>query len=358
MKVKSWKRSFCLPVALLLMGITLLLSVSPVVQAAEYMTLYPLAHLEVDDCLKLPCDGYIRHITRFVDSAVLRGDVQPPDEVILPLVLQATSSDGVGYISTFPNDFRLFIPPGTTKVIISMFLAESDAKLVLRYKSPPTCSAYYSSEDIDWETSTDLDEMDQDVYLSYHNLYVSDTFRPSVEESGWLYIKKLAGTMDSITVSITVDPAEFMVWYNDLEVIWDGNGDPWSENNGVASIEVCGSDNLDACQESNCQTDGKGYWYNDELGGDEYCHAMPPACDETDFYWYEDECHEEPEQGVCSEDNLYACSTEAECVDAGGEWYIKSACVEKGSSTYTPYTPPGVIIHEYKYFDGKRNELV
>jgi hypothetical protein len=49
---------------------------------------------------------------------------------------------------------------------------------------------------------------------------------------------------------------------------------------------------------------------------------------------------EEPEQGVCSEDNLYACSTEAECVDAGGEWYIKSACVEKGSSTYTPYTPP------------------
>ncbi|MEA1922259.1 MAG: hypothetical protein U9N63_06335, partial [Pseudomonadota bacterium] len=341
-----------------------------------------------------------------------------------------------------------------------------------------------------------------DVYRHGRYITAEDGILPSPDESGWLYIKNLNGvSLTKVRVVIKVDLAEFVAWYKPF-MSWDENGDPWSADHGVAPVEVCAPDNLDACNESNCQTDGEGYWYND-VGGDEYCHETPacdgdtyydcltesqclsadgdlywyedevdgekschpvPACkrdidtgefvedctpvncitavqcedadffwyeDEVDgektchelracernfetgaeevcsaancitpdqctssnFYWYEDEigadkychemkscernlntggeedcspdncitedqcddahfywykgededtasCHQEPEQGVCSENNLLACSTEAECVAAGGEWYNYSACVKKRSSSYTPYTPP------------------
>jgi len=276
--------------------------------------------------------------------------------VTLSLAFQTTAPDAGDYIYALPDDFRLFIPPGTVYVAMSIFVANQNRiGMALRYQRPPECASCRYG-DMPWDrVTTRLNTMkDRDVFKQSANGLITivpdtelrDPF--NIDDAGWLYIRKLpldSSQLRTVSVYLKVDLAAFVAWYNG-PVQWDANGDPWSENNEVDPIEVCSSDNHDGCNESNCQTDGEGYWYNDAEGGDEYCHAMPPACDgddcltesqclsaATDLYWYEDAigeykyCHEvlacqcDSTGAVVEECTPVNCITSVQCEDADFFWY-------------------------------------
>jgi len=342
MGMNIWKRSTWRLISRVMVSMVLLLMVTPRVSAAaEYVSLYRY--------------GYKAHVAAAIDSVVLSGEVAPTGTARLSF------SPG-----SIPDAFRLFIPPGTVSVSISLFTNERHGvPLALRYQQPPMCS-YCRTWDVDtWDYSPKFDEMtDHDVYTGGRSFMVEDRFSPvlDVGGSGWLY--GYQQELSDMSISIEVDLATFVAWYNDPETIWDVNGDPWSANNEIAPLQACDRDHLDVCQESNCHADGEGYWYNDVKGGPEYCHAMPPDCDgddcltesqclsaDADLYWYKDDvdgeptCHPMPacqrdwDTGAFVEEcTPVNCITAAQCEDADLDFYWYNDV--EGDDEYCHATPP------------------
>ena len=133
----------------------------------------------------------------------------------------------VSFSNGVPSVFRLFIPPGAVSARISVFTQNDYGELVVRYQSPPVGTSY-----IENQGGYRLKSMiDKDVYLRERNIWIiDDRFQAlGVAGSGWLYVKKLnRARLKTISATITIDVAKFLVWYNNPDTKWDRNGDPWS----------------------------------------------------------------------------------------------------------------------------------
>ena len=170
-------------------------------------------------------------------------------------------------IDSFPEGFRLFIPPGTVYAGVTLYFPINAREgVVVRYKRPPDCSycQYGGHPDeydkVPWENdaSTRLSDLaERDVYLPNGGGHASvlpafsRTSPMSPEESGWLYIKKLpfgSSRIHDVKVTIRVNVNAYLDWYNSViegsgecmdsnnatdsggHYCWDEAGDPWTQS--------------------------------------------------------------------------------------------------------------------------------
>jgi len=148
-----------------------------------------------------------------------------------------------------PDAFRLYIPPGTINVTVSMHMSISCMDgVVVRYRSTPDCSGwpYGRNDAVPWDSQNiGLDVMeDRDVYKVNSGgtiLVVPPTYRSKDDEGGWLYVRRLGlddREIDTVTIKVTVNTEAFLTWYNSMgeqQHDWDANGDPWGEHKIIST---------------------------------------------------------------------------------------------------------------------------
>lgn len=330
---------------------------------------------------KYPCitDPYIYKYTRTLqgykdlydlnDPKILCGmdytDAAQCDTTVKYMSFTLTSLDrGNGRdVSSFPDGFRIFIPPGTLSAAVTLFFP-IDAKegVIVRYKGAPdsTYLAYANDlahyTDVPWDSDSDVNLavlQQRDVYLRNtggHAYALPGDYAPTPEDSGWLYIRKLPFTSDRIhdvKVTLKVDVATYMEWYNNVQpagtdgcvdsnnaqtgdlYCWDAGGDPWSEGAYVQPVTSCSPSNLDGCiDEGGCAGAG-GFWYNNTCNADPFCDANTlvnctdeDTCEGSGFYYYDGACNAGPQ---CDEGDPSQCTSQNTCEDSGFFWY-NDAC--------------------------------
>lgn len=185
-----------------LAAVSISLSVTPAA-AAEYQSLYSLVQINVNSCLKSPCDGFIKYVTYVVGNDVLSGTVPASGTKTFNLMLLSSAG------TTPTGDFRFFIPPGTLNVSVSI---SSDEYSDLNYR---------------------FNDHEGNSTARYH-LWEADDLGFYRGDSGWVYVEKLnTVSLRKVAVHLDVDLAAFVDWYNNSNIQWDANGDPvsWSNNN-------------------------------------------------------------------------------------------------------------------------------
>lgn len=361
----------CSMVTRLLTLLLMLLLMGAVSQAAEHQSLYSYGQT-VSYCSQSPCAGagnceadrypcggdfpnkYTDTLAGFKDlynlndpkilcgQDVIDASGCAPDEKTLSLSLGTLRQTGLKYVSSFPDAFRIFIPPGTVYGYVNIYMPiDGQEGVVVRYQQPPDgvyCQfagqpSHYDEVPWDIPNRVSLSTMEgRDVYLrNWGGLAAAvSPFALQVplseSGSGWLYIRKLPFTssrIHKISVSFRVDVAAYQRWYD--EVIWDAAGDPWSANNSVTTSRVCSSSNLTAClTESACERVGA-FWYDGSCNARAACTGSNlSACNSQDkcsasgFFWYDNSCNSEV---ACTGDNLVACENASECEGSGFFWY-------------------------------------
>jgi hypothetical protein len=324
----------------LIMAVMLaLLMSSGISQAAEHVSLYAYGQT-LSYCSQTPCAGagncvedsypcggdfsykYTDKLAGFKDlynlndpkifcgQDLLDSSGCAPEEKSLSLSLGTLRQTGLDYVSSFPDAFRVFVPPGTVYGYVNIYMPiDAQEGIVVRYNQPPEgvyCQfagqpSHY--DDVPWDVPNrvNLGTMEQrDVYLRNWGGLAAAVSPFSLQiplsstGSGWLYIRKLpftSSTIHKISVSFRVNAAVFQRWYDD--VVWDTGGDPWSANNNVALTSVCSSSNLGAC-------------------------LTESACERVDAYWYDNGCNAE---AACAANKFYACDSQAKCESSGFYWY-------------------------------------
>ncbi len=232
-------------------------------------------------------------------------------------------------ISSFPNQFKLFIPPGTTYVAVSIKTArDNKIGVVARYKQIPLCQycSYIWHEDKyydvpwDWETGINLDILNQrDVYLKNsggtiqvpHSLFFDVPL--SKNQAGWLYIKKLPFDSDWIMemhVTIQVEKKTYLNWYNFVDWL------SFEENTTSNPRPTCSSSNFSLCTDQNSCNLAGGYWY----GGS--CHATPESNNDNVG---NNSSNDDNVTVSCSPEHLDVCTNYIDCQEIGhGYWYNDS----------------------------------
>ncbi len=147
-------------------------------------------------------------------------------------------------IDSFPEKFRLFIPPGTVYAGVTLYFPINGKEgIVDRYKKPPDCSYCQHGHPPDeyskipWETApirlSDLTE--RDIYRPNNGGSAmplpafSRTSPMSSEESGWLYIKKLpfgSSTIHDAKMVFQLNIKAYLDWYNKVKSCSDPDQDP------------------------------------------------------------------------------------------------------------------------------------
>jgi hypothetical protein len=381
--------------------------------AAEYVSLYSFGQLAAW-CAKTPCDGSIacdedknlctvdeyvyrksttiagfRNLYDFNQARLACGidypDADQCDKDSASTNLRLSTPGRMGLktneISAFPEHFRFFIPPGTTRIIVNIYNPyQGKIGYILRFRQQP--DALYAGneyDDIPWRIGppATLQELaDADVYQSNttSSLKIQDSYTQppglDIDEAGWFYVKKLPFTTSriyAIEVHIEVDRAKFMEWYNSVRSVtdysgctdsndggaggymcWDAGGDPWSAINSTivpapAPTPQCSAQNLaDCATAAACEAVG-GYWYDNACNVEAPCES-PAGCPEADcaashYYWYDGECHEQPK---CRAGNESGCETSLTCDNIGGYWW-DDACHDEPACS----SPAGCSREEY-----------
>jgi len=277
-----------------------------------------------------------------------------PEEKSLSLVLGTLHQNGLDYVSSFPDTFRIFIPPGTVYGYVNIYMPiDGQEGVVVRYKQPPVGEfCQYAGQpshygDVPWDVpnQVNLGTMEQrDVYLRNWGGLAAAVSPFSLQipissaDSGWLYIRKLpftSSTIHKISVSFRVDVSTFQNWYD--RVVWDVAGDPWSAAHGEAVARVCSSLDLKACEtDAACEAVGA-HWYGGSCNADIACGSDDFAtcdnqsrCNNSDFYWYDVMCNDEV---ACTETDLEACDSQTKCESSGFYWYDDICNLEVACST-------------------------
>lgn len=369
-EVKTMKKIMC-STMIRLMTVLLMVLLAGIATAAEHHSLYSYGQM-VSYCSQSPCAGsgnceedrypcggdfpnkYTDTLAGFKDlfnlndpkilcgQDVIDASGCAPEEKTLSLSLGTLQQRGLKYVSSFPDAFRIFIPPGTIYGYVNIYMPiDAQEGIVVRYKSPPDgvyCQfaeqpSHYDEVPWDVPNRVSLATMEQrDVYLRNWGGLAAAVSPFSLQVpmsesgSGWLYIRKLPFTssrIHKVSVSFRVNVRNYQRWYD--EVVWDAAGDPWSANNNVTTSRVCSSSNLNSClTESSCERVGA-YWYNGSCNaepacteGNLYACNSQDKCNSSGFYWYNNSCNPEV---ACTGADLPACATESECEGSGFYWY-------------------------------------
>lgn len=264
-----------------------------------------------------------------------------PAEKSISLTLGTLHQNGLDYVGSFPDMFRIFIPPGTVYGYVNIYMPiDGQEGIVVRYKQPPVgeyCrysgqSSHY--EDVPWDVPNrvNLETMTQrDVYLRNWGGLAAAVSPFSLQiplseaSSGWLYIKKMpftSSTIHKVTASFRVDVPTYQDWYN--SAVWDIAGNPWLAAHGEATAAVCSNANLAACRNAReCEQVG-GYWYRDSCNTQNSCSVddfytceSPSRCNNSGFYWYDDRCNDGP---ACTSGDLFSCDSQDKCESSGYYW--------------------------------------
>jgi len=94
---------------------------------------------------------------------------------------------------------------------------------------------------------------------------------------------------------------------------------------------ICDSSHLELCNETNCESDGGGYWYDDTCNAEEEPSCSNDltlcldenSCEDEGGYWYNETCNAE-EEPSCSND-LNLCN-ETNCENVGGGYWYNEVC--------------------------------
>jgi len=275
-----------------------------------------------------------------------------------------------------PKAFRLYIPPGTVRVNLSIKMNNSSREgIVLRYQDPPDCIGWpydnYNAVPGTENANAGLEEMKAgDVYKpnpggSIFAVPITSFSAPLSEDgAGWLYVRKLGldrPNIRTVTFNVTVDTTVFLRWYNRMveQQGWDVNGDPpevgmkvagdyidqtecedaafyWYDDcdgwEGCHAEVECNRDNLCGCYtDPDCEAAG-GYYWNDDTCHVEACTAANlgdcdsrEKCDDSGFFWYQENEEDPPEQAVCNEfracTTADGCNVQLWCEGSGFNWY-------------------------------------
>jgi|GEM_PF-6970327 len=278
-------------------------------------------------------------------------------------------------VSSFPDEFKLFIPPGTVDISVT-FIAQNNQKycIVARYKHPPVCE-YCSHAWQGTYTGIPLDRADggisletferRDIYLRNIDGYVTlinQRFEQplSREEAGWMYLKKLPIDGDRIlylSVIIQVDKQIYLDWYNSVD--WSSfdevTASPSSpsppppspssssttsdaDDNTTLTNGKCSPEHPENCTDpADCQYIAGGHWYNGRC----YAQAQNDTSSNTNVnnntevsnrinnigynpllcvIFGGSYCNNAPARSGCDKDHLENCTSQAACERAGGYW--------------------------------------
>ncbi len=329
-------------------------------QTASYCSPTPCAGAENCEADRFPCGGDFpykysnvshgfRDLYNLNDPKILCGQDLPdatscddaPAEKTISFSLGTLHQNGLDYVGSFPDTFRIFIPPGTIYGYVNIYMPiDGQEGIVVRYKQPPVGEYCRFSgqpshyEDVPWDVPNrvNLDTMAQrDVYLRNWGGLAAAVSPFSLQiplgeaGSGWLYIRKLpfvSSTIHKINASFRVDVSTYQDWYN--SAVWDIAGNPWSAGHGEAVAAACTSSNPDACRNAKeCELIG-GYWYGNSCNVEDSCTSddfetcsSQSRCNNSGFYWYDDICNDEP---ACTSADLFSCDNQTKCESSGFYW--------------------------------------
>jgi len=328
-------------------------------QSVSYCSQTPCAGAENCQANRYPCgDDFpykytdmlygFRNLYDLNEPKILCGREMPDDatcedpvEKTISLGLGTLHQNGLDYVSSFPDTFRIFIPPGTIYGYVNIYMPiDGQEGIVVRYKRPPTgeyCQyagqpAHYGDVPWDVPNRVSLSTMEQrDVYLRNWGGLAAAVSPFSLQiplseaDSGWLYIKKLpfaSSTIHKVTASFRVDVSIYKRWYN--RAVWDVAGNPWSADHGEIVAAACSNANPDACRNAReCEQAG-GYWYGNHCNAENSCTVddfdlcdSQSRCNNSGFYWYDEACNEEP---ACTSADLSICDSQNKCESAGYYW--------------------------------------
>jgi len=219
----------------------------------------------------------------------------------------AGANPGTPSIGSFPDGFRIFLPPGTISAGVTLYMPQNaDEGVVIRYKNAPENILSYGSAPWESGDSVTLDMLKtRDVYVKntggHAFVLPNSSYLPmKPEDSGWIYVRKIPSTsniIDQISVNIKVNVAAYSAWYKGVQpagtagcvdsnkaktgdkYCWDAGGDPWSANAYVqpvsppvpvppvvvppappAPTDLCSPTNLSACKTNLACTNNLGSW--------------------------------------------------------------------------------------------------
>jgi hypothetical protein len=269
------------------------------------------------------------------------------------------ANPGIPAISSFPDGFRIFLPPGTISAGVTVYMPQDAQEgVIARYKGAPegTYLSYANDPshygDVPWESgdSITLNTLrSRDVYVQntggHAFVLPAHAYLPmGPGDSGWLYIRKMpftVGIIDQISVNIKVNVAAYTQWYNSVQpagtsgcvdsnnatqgatYCWDTGGDPWAEDAYVQPVSTCSSSNLDGCIAAGDCAGAGGYWYGGTCNTDPACTDAADCltqdpCSGSGFYWYDGQCNADPQ---CNSSDVSQCTSEEACDDSGFYWY-------------------------------------
>jgi len=192
---------------------------------------------------------------------------------------------GVNNPLTYNGKFRLFVPPGTIKIGVTMYCqAQSGVLAAVRFKNPPecvNCESTFSTSYVRDENTYPFQELsDTDIYLSNNGGHITvysryiypfdGTQAPAQvteDQAGWLYVNVYEGarSVGQIQYTVQVHKQTYLNWYNSYFPITDldyfslalyadtnpgdpGNPDPGDPGNPPPDASVspadCGTDTI------------------------------------------------------------------------------------------------------------------
>lgn len=254
--------------------------------------------------------------------------------------------------SDIPEDIKIFIPPGTTRIISGVTKQYEGYEMgyAERYKQIPACVYCNGSfNSVQWDdfnknfSHYELSYMkDNDVYsdniggTSYLVWNLGFDTPLSVADSGWYYIHKFGeGRIQYIELLLRVDTAIYFAWRNDPDTCWNEDGDPCDTvDNQEPPTEICNSRHLDKCTKADSCVSAGGYFYDNDNDGVKTCNESKPCntvdfcnsnnnygaseCNMSGFYYYDingdgtSECNSQP-QNQCDQHHPEFCTTESAC---------------------------------------------